>query len=181
MVPVSWSSVYRTHRPGETVPCCKECNEYLGNKPLFTLADRASFLADAYIRKKRKILTFQRWTTEELESVGYGLRLEIEKRLYLKDVYHRKLLNLSLVASGCKPNLIHALKGEQERELKGEANALKGERARSRATKELELQNAAQLVTDGMKSRGSAKVARYEHSWQAAQTMLRLRREGVLP
>lgn len=113
VIPVSWNDTYRTYRPGDTVPCCRECNGYLGNKPLFNLPDRANYLTDVYLKKKGAILKFKGWSPEELRDVGYNIREQIEKRLYLKEVYSNKLMNLGLVSSGCEPYPIHALPGEK--------------------------------------------------------------------
>lgn len=109
IVPVAWESVYRTYRPGDTVPCCSECNSYLGDRPIFTLEDRAHYLVDAYITKRRDILSYPLWTEAEIEALGYSLREPIRRTMYLKDLYRLKLSNLCLSESGSLVQEIHPI------------------------------------------------------------------------
>jgi hypothetical protein len=100
VIPVSYSSVYRSYKPGDTVHCCNRCNSFLSDKAHFTIHDRANYLIDIYRDRHWKDITFPIWEKQELEELGHNLRANVEKRLRLKTLYLNKIRNLELCSQG---------------------------------------------------------------------------------
>ena len=63
----------RTYTAKEVVPACKDCNSALSNKTLFTVAERAKWLAQRLKRKHAKLLKSE-WVEEDFEGIGNTLR-----------------------------------------------------------------------------------------------------------
>lgn len=100
VIPVSYNQVYRDYKHGATVYCCNECNSLLSNKAYFTIQDRASYLLEAYRKKRWKEITFPEWRINEVKELGYNLRTMVERSLKLKSLYLSKLENIELVSQG---------------------------------------------------------------------------------
>jgi len=100
VIPVSYASVYRTYRPGDTVHCCTQCNTLLSNVAHFTVQDRAAYLMERYRQRFWKFIIFPPWRGADVLELGYKLRLQVEKSLKLKALYLTKLRNLELVSEG---------------------------------------------------------------------------------
>lgn len=116
VIPVSYASVKRDYRRGDTVKCCHECNGLLGNKAYHTIIERAKYLIRAYQTKARKYLDYPDWTNNELEQMGYNLRTYIQSKLEIKRLYQYKLQNLARVANGYDAEPLHF--GLSDREIK---------------------------------------------------------------
>ena len=84
----------RSYQEAEIVPCCNECNYFLKDKPIFTIADRSRFLYTCYQSRARQFIEMPEWSQEELAEMGYNMRNKILNSLALKEIYHAKLTNL---------------------------------------------------------------------------------------
>lgn len=66
------------------VPCCKECNCFLGARLYPTLRERKQALKDSLRRHYKRILKMPEWKEEDLAELGYSLRSMIENNLKIK-------------------------------------------------------------------------------------------------
>lgn len=106
-IPVSSTGLPRSYRRGEVVPSCTECNGLLGSKGISEINDQAYYLLHAYNKKKRWLLSLPEWKANELAEFGYGLRIQMKRYQYLKQIYRTKVANLNLVLTGNEPIAIH--------------------------------------------------------------------------
>jgi hypothetical protein len=103
VTPVAWNRVRRQNGPApqkNTVPCCSECNSFLGARPLFTIEDRASYLAEALSKYHRKILALPNWSVDELAELGATVRRSVLAGLEQRKIVARRLARLRAVARG---------------------------------------------------------------------------------
>jgi len=105
VIPFSYTSVHpankrdhRSNKEEDTVPCCMECNQMLGNRLLTTVATRAAYLIGATERRYSKLLEMPDWTEDELEDLGYALRTNIETSIDSKRIVQERLRYLTLVS-----------------------------------------------------------------------------------
>ena len=84
VIPISYQSVTRSYNPRDTVPCCAQCNSLLGNKPLFTVEDRAAYLADRLARKYSRAMTSGAFTQTEIDDFGDRLKSMVVANINLK-------------------------------------------------------------------------------------------------
>lgn len=94
VIPISYCQVYRDYKPGATVRACRECNGLLGSKAYFTQEERAEYLLARYPIKYRKLLQMPHWTPEECADLGYNLRVTVEAKMVLREIYALKIDNL---------------------------------------------------------------------------------------
>lgn len=76
VIPVSYRSGGRSYDRRDTVPCCRECNSILSNKPFFVVEDRASYLAERLAKKYKRVIESFPYTKDEIERMEFGERLE---------------------------------------------------------------------------------------------------------
>jgi len=62
----------------KTIPACRECNCILGTRLFYSIGERAAYLKDRYLSRYKKILSTPEWDDEELEDMGYNMRMLIE-------------------------------------------------------------------------------------------------------
>ena len=60
------------------VPCCRECNNLLGNKLFHTVWQRAEYLEKKYKSRYKKILSLPEWDAEDIQEMGHNMRHVIE-------------------------------------------------------------------------------------------------------
>ena len=93
VVPLSFSSVRRGGGGGDAngfprVPCCRECNTLLGNRPLLTVEERRAWLAGALKKRYRKLLGAPK---VDLSELGPSLRAMIDGRTSRKTQVERRI------------------------------------------------------------------------------------------
>lgn len=108
VIPISYMSTHRYYGRGDTVKCCNMCNRYAGANIFFSVTEKARFLYHKYIFKKRKALSFPLWEENDVSKLGYSLRVDVQKSLYIKKLIQRKIENLDLVSNGFLPEVIQA-------------------------------------------------------------------------
>ena len=89
VVPVSVAEVSRDRAKWtrkHVVPCCRECNNLLGNVYLLTVWQRAGYLVEKLETRYKKILKTAEWDPEDLEELSYKLRKDIQTQLEAKKV-----------------------------------------------------------------------------------------------
>lgn len=99
VISVSWRGYGRFYDKGTTVPCCRECNGLLSDKPLFSISSRAEYLITALKRKYKKILRVPSWTKTELKEMQYGLKRNITAYKSLKEFTELRIFHCWLVAN----------------------------------------------------------------------------------
>lgn len=114
-IPISYSQTYRDYKPGSTVKSCSECNNALGGKPLFTTTERAEYLLEWYQKRRKKYIEFPDWSDDEVDEMGYNIRVMVIQRRYLKQLYLAKLHNLELTSVGFSPRRIREFRDEKFR------------------------------------------------------------------
>lgn len=98
VVAVSWSGYKRSYRKGDTVPSCKECNQILSNKPLFSISSRANYLANKLTRKYQSILNHPHWDDEELKEMSCEFQKTLKNRGNAKSFISARIRHASLTA-----------------------------------------------------------------------------------
>lgn len=84
VMPVSYQSVTRTYNARDTVLCCLQCNVLLGSRPLFTVEDRAAYLADRLARKYRRAMASGQFTQSEIDDFGERLKSMVISNINFK-------------------------------------------------------------------------------------------------
>jgi hypothetical protein len=88
--------IKRTWFSNEVVPACKDCNMFLFNKALFTIADRAAAIVK---RLKRKISKLgPEWKQEELDALGPTLKRYVVSQQLNRRLLHSRLARAESVA-----------------------------------------------------------------------------------
>jgi hypothetical protein len=59
------------------VKCCRECNNVLHAKPIYTLQGMQRFIERYLDKNYENILTLTRWSDERIQSLGYNLKENI--------------------------------------------------------------------------------------------------------
>jgi hypothetical protein len=54
------------------VPCCSQCNVYLGDRKLFTVQERLEFLEMKYEKEFARVANL--WTDEEIDEMGFSFQ-----------------------------------------------------------------------------------------------------------
>lgn len=83
--------------PFVLVPACRECNSLLGNRELFTLAERHFFIKEAIAKHYKEVLKTKDFTEDELDDMGEGLRSIVCASIALKKITldpHQLLIRL---------------------------------------------------------------------------------------
>lgn len=71
-------------------PACANCNAILNNNGLY-IDDRAAYLYTRLQTKYKKILKMPHWGQEELDELGYTLRVSIKNSMVIKTYIERRL------------------------------------------------------------------------------------------
>lgn len=74
-------------------------NSFSGSKVFFSIPEKAAFIAKRYKSKFYKVLRTGRWKEEDLEEMGYKLRVLIEESQKVRLVVLRRIEYLNYVAS----------------------------------------------------------------------------------
>lgn len=100
IIPVSFSSVYRSYNQGDTVRCCRECNSTLGSILILSFDERAEYLICKYQNKYRKILNMPHWDEDDLKDMDSEFKRSIKASVSAKTEILQRLDNLSISAFG---------------------------------------------------------------------------------
>ena len=112
VIPISVSSNKRTYNYRDTVPCCLECNLLLGAKSIFTVEDRAAYLADKLARRYKKVLNAGEFTIEDMLEFGVNLRSMVSANLNLKEYVVQRIIHCHKIArSQYLPEEVSHLRG----------------------------------------------------------------------
>lgn len=90
-------------KPGQSydrdkvVPACHECNSTLGAVPLFTISQRAEFLAEKFSRKYRDLIKAPTWEPDEIAELEGRLRISIAALQHEKEMITKRLDHLEYV------------------------------------------------------------------------------------
>lgn len=85
VVPVSYQSESRDYKKGDIVLCCKECNSLLGNKPIFTVEERADYLSRRIYQKYKKHIESPSWSDEELLDMSPEFQKSIKSTMMISE------------------------------------------------------------------------------------------------
>lgn len=99
VIPISYQSVYRNYRPGDTVACCTECNTIAGDFLAFSVMQKARFLLGKYERKLANMRQPE-WTKEELRELDHKLREFVKRKCSQAELLRKKIENLKLAVDG---------------------------------------------------------------------------------
>lgn len=80
------------------VDSCATCNRLAGNAVFFSIPEKAAYILKRYKRMYKKVLALGNWNPDELEDLGYLLKVSIEQRQLSKALIQRKLRYLECVA-----------------------------------------------------------------------------------
>lgn len=85
VVPVCWNSAAANrkgvdHSENQVIPVCNECNSILGGQAIFSIAERADYLATRLAVKYRKVLSAPVWTDEDLDQLSGMLKKHIKAK-----------------------------------------------------------------------------------------------------
>ena len=84
--------------PFALVPCCSECNQYLGSRKLLDVESRLTYLEKKYNKLFEKRV---RWTNEEIKEMGEFFQKSLRARQTREDELLRKIR--SIQQRQCKP------------------------------------------------------------------------------
>lgn len=77
--------------PVVTVPACKRCNGWLGDKPYHTIRQRKGYVASRLRQIFDKIQASPVWTEEEIEEMGWSFKTPLRNRELLREYGLRRL------------------------------------------------------------------------------------------
>ena len=104
IVPISYNYTQRPNnspaKGGQTVDCCRECNNLLGAKALFSIEERAHEVAECLERRYKKELKAPIWTDEDLAELGPTLQKQIKAKQFLRMEILERVRNAVSVAQG---------------------------------------------------------------------------------
>ncbi len=78
--------------------CCATCNKLAGSAVFFSIPEKAAYILKRYKRWYRKTLGLGNWSPDEIEELGYILKVGIEQKQLAKALIQRKLRYLECVA-----------------------------------------------------------------------------------
>lgn len=101
VIPVSsgQSMTTRSTTRKNSVPCCSECNSYLGNRHYHTVGTRAAYLVDRIEKEYQKVLSMPPWTSDEISEMGYTLKVYIKASIVLKKATKERIEHLKHIAA----------------------------------------------------------------------------------
>lgn len=92
--PLSWiepfgvSAFRKASIPLVTVPCCKECNNLLGDRKLLTVEERLEYLEKKYHSLFDKLV---RWSEEEINEMGASFQKTLRAQQWREEDLSRKI------------------------------------------------------------------------------------------
>ena len=92
--PVSVSYAYNPEVPHVKVPACRKCNSFLGDRELYTIAERCRFLRDRYEKYYQADIDIPHWESWEIDEMGDMMRTEIESAMRQKEAIEDLLFHL---------------------------------------------------------------------------------------
>jgi hypothetical protein len=99
VIPTSYLRTKRAFRGDWCVPCCSECNSLLGAELLFNVPDRAAWVHELINRKYRTLLCSLQWDQDEIDELGYNLKIVVEGEKARRAEMLRRLAHLEIVAA----------------------------------------------------------------------------------
>lgn len=102
--PLSWIEPFGTEALSKakialsTVPCCRECNTFLGDRKLLTVDDRLEYLEKKYHTLFDKLV---RWSDEELAEMGESFQKSIRAQQWRERDLMDKIR--AIEKRSCKP------------------------------------------------------------------------------
>jgi len=78
--------------PFVKVPCCRECNEFLGALPLFSIKERKDFIHKTLTTTYKKILESPDWDLDEIEELSGRLKESILNQQQFKTFLKKRLI-----------------------------------------------------------------------------------------
>ena len=99
IIPVSWTSPWRTYSRGDVVLACQDCNNLLQDKILLTVPERAAFLAQRLSKKHADVLRTPNWEDWELDELDYALRRKVESSMYMRDFVAARIAHCYHIAT----------------------------------------------------------------------------------
>lgn len=81
---LTWEQWHEMGVKFRRVPACRDCNQIIGARPLFTVADRRARVREKLWRRHRKLILTPGWQAEELDQ------LEGRLKDYVKGMQKRK-------------------------------------------------------------------------------------------
>lgn len=88
----------RMYGEDKCVACCNECNSLLGSRALYSVKERAGYLAETYSRRYAKVLAMPEWTKEELSEVSPKIQKLVLHNKVLKQIIEDRIKTASRVA-----------------------------------------------------------------------------------
>lgn len=73
------------------VPACRECNNALGARSLFTLTERKRYMKAWLLRRYKRYLNLPEWTDAELGRMGPTLQSHVLQQIIIADVTRKRL------------------------------------------------------------------------------------------
>ena len=99
VIPCSWKGYGRNYAKGDTVICCKECNQALSDNLMLNIPARANFLYSKFYTKWDRKIKFKTWSDEELCDMSDKFVKAIKESEAQKKYYKERLAHLAAVAS----------------------------------------------------------------------------------
>lgn len=99
VIPTSYLRAKRRFAGDWHVPCCTECNSLLGAELLFNVPDRAAWVCELINRKYRSLLCSRQWDQDEIDELGYNLKIVVQGEKARRAELVRRLAHLEIVAS----------------------------------------------------------------------------------
>ena len=100
VTPVSEYQISRknvSYSRDKVIPCCKECNNVLGNINVFRISERANYLYHRYRDKYKRHINLPRWSKDEILSQSKNVQQSIYDAQQLKLIIFDRLEFLTLV------------------------------------------------------------------------------------
>lgn len=95
LIPRTWSGE-SVRKIVPTVPCCRDCNSRLQDIPLFTIYERALFVADKLKKKFKKQLTIQDRSALEMSKFEHKMKDYIEGKQLARQFLRLRLVRLEV-------------------------------------------------------------------------------------
>lgn len=97
--PLTWVEPYgvkafkEAQIPFALIPCCAECNTFLGDRKLFTAEDRLEYLINKYHKIQSKLV---RWTLDEISEMGDSFKRTLKVTFDRNSEIDRKIEALEI-------------------------------------------------------------------------------------
>jgi hypothetical protein len=98
VIPTSYKRQKRRYEGDWLVTACKSCNGTLGDKLIFNVPDRASYIRQQFRAKHKKQLAAPVWDEDELDDLGPALAKMIRNQQAFREHLGKRLEHLRLVS-----------------------------------------------------------------------------------